>query len=137
MGKQEVYNLQKEHHKYRLLQELSGAVGRNRAVGMERLHHAVFGDEAKDKINGTRKLRTLITELRRDGIPICSASNTDGGGYYLASAGSELEDYCRRIRSRALKLLKMESNLRNMALPSLLHQIQLNLDFKEAGNAGS
>lgn len=125
----------KEYRKYRLLQELSGAVGKNRAVGMERLNRAVFGKDLQDKINGTRRLRTLVTELRRDGVPICSVSTAEGGGYYLASAGSELEDYCRRIRGQALKKLRMEANLRKMALPVLLHQIQLNLDMENPEDA--
>lgn len=122
-------NTAKESQKYRLLQAMSGAVGKSRAVGMERLHQAVFGKPLADKINGTRRLRTLVTELRRDGVPICSVSNASGGGYYLASASSDLEDYCRRIRGQALKKLRMEANLRKMALPTLLHQIQLNLDM--------
>ena len=128
---------QKDYQKYRLLQELSGAVGKSRAVGMERLHRAVYGKPLTDKINGTRALRRLVTELRRDGVPICSVSNASGGGYYLASASSDLEDYCRRIRGQALKKLKMEANLRKMALPALLHQIQLNLDmdYTEVANA--
>lgn len=120
---------QKESRKLRLMSELSGRTGKSKAVDMGVLYERVFGEQySSNKINGTRKLRELITELRKEGVPICSVSTRDGGGYYLASAGSDLEDYCSRIRSRALKLLKMESDLRKVALPSLLHQIQLNLD---------
>lgn len=120
---------QKESRKLRLMSELSGRTGKSKAVDMGELYERVFGEPySSNKINGTRKLRQLITELRKEGVPICSVSTKDGGGYYLASAGSDLEDYCSRIRSRALKLLKMESDLRKVALPSLLHQIQLNLD---------
>jgi hypothetical protein len=119
----------KETLKYRVLSALSGRTGRSRAVDMGELYESVFGETyASHKINGTRKLRTLITELRREGVPICSVSTASGGGYYLASVGSELDDYCKRVRQRALKLLKMESNLRKISMPKLLHQIQLNLD---------
>ena len=127
----------KDAQKYRLMSILSGRTGRSRAVDMGELYEAVFGETyASHKINGTRKLRQLVTELRSEGVPICSVSTKSGGGYYLASAGSELDDYCRRIRMRALKLLKMESKLRKTALPKLLHQIQLNLDEAEVSNDG-
>lgn len=125
----------RDHYKLRLMSELAGRTGRSRAVDMGELFESVFGEGYTSKINGTRKLRSLITELRKEGVPICSVSTKDGGGYYLASAGSELEDYCSRIRSRALKLLKMEGDLRKMSLPSLLHQIQLNLDTEEVPHA--
>lgn len=126
----------RDRQKMRLMSELSGRAGKTRTVSMNDLHEAVFGEPCGDKINGTRRLRSLITELRREGVPVCSVSTSEGGGYYLASAGSELEDYCARIRTQALKKLKMEANLRRVALPELLHQIQLNLDFsEEAANA--
>lgn len=120
----------RDSYKLRLMSELASRAGRGRAMSMGELYEAVYGEPYEDKINGTRRLRHLITELRREGVPICSASTKEGGGYYLASAGSELDDYCSRLRSRALKLLAMESNLRKVTLPSLLHQIQLNLGME-------
>jgi hypothetical protein len=65
-------------------------------------------------------LRAIITRLRRQGLPICSQSRTAGGGYYLAAAGSELEDYCKRLRKKALKGLCIEALLRQTTLPELL-----------------
>ena len=120
----------RDNQKLKLMTEISGRIGRSRAIGMGELYEIVFEEPYESRINGTRKLRSLVTELRKEGIPICSVSSSGGGGYYLASAGSDLDDYCRRIRTRALKLLQMESKLRKTALPTLLHQIQLDLGME-------
>lgn len=119
---------QREALKGRLLAVLTRHPGRARAIGMGALHEAVFKEGYRGgKINGTRMLRKLITELREDGVPICSAATPDGGGYYLATAGSDLDDYCRNLRCQALKKLKLESTLRRRTLPQLVSEIQLNL----------
>lgn len=113
--------------KNRLLAVLTRHIGKNRAIGMARLYEEVFGEAWSDKINDTRKLRSLITELRKEGVPICSTPSQTGGGYYLASAGSELEAYCSKLRTSALKKLALEAKLRNMTLPELLGQLTLSL----------
>lgn len=111
----------------KLLAVLSRHVGRHRAVGMDVLYESVFGETAGSKINGTRALRKMITSLRQSGVPIASCSSRDGGGYYLAAAGSELEDYLRRLRARAVRALALESRIRNISLDELVGQVQLNL----------
>ena len=113
--------------KNRLLATLSRHIGRGKAIGMAALYEEVFQEEWQDKVNDTRKLRELITELRREGVPICSAMTKEGGGYYLASAGSELEAYCSKLRTAALKKLALEAKLRRMTLPELLGQLTLSL----------
>lgn len=113
--------------KNRLLAVLTRHIGKSRAIGMARLYEEVFGEAWSDKINDTRKLRSLITELRKEGVPICSTTLQTGGGYYLASAGSELEAYCSKLRTSALKKLALEAKLRNMTLPELLGQLTLSL----------
>ncbi|RJP59024.1 MAG: hypothetical protein C4549_02755, partial [Deltaproteobacteria bacterium] len=75
------------------------------------------------------------TILRQDGVPICSISSPNGGGYYLAGVGSELEDYLGRIRRRALKSLWMESKVRRIGLAELLGQMQMNLG-QRTGDGG-
>ena len=118
----------------KLLKTLSAHHGRARAISMHALHQAVFGSPIEDKINGTRRLRKIVTGLRREGIPICSVSDKDGGGYFLASAGSDLEDHCRRLRAQALRKLAIEAKLRKMALPELLGQISVALARPDAGS---
>lgn len=133
MAKNKITNLQKGGHmikdnvKGKLLYILSRHIGKGRTIGMAQLYEAVFGKHCGDRINGTRIIRKLITELRREGVPICSDTSMEGGGYYLASAGGELDKYCMRLRIRALKILKMEATLRNITLPELLGQLTLNI----------
>lgn len=117
----------KERYKTKLLQVLARHIGRGRSIGMAQLYEEVFGEPCRDKLNEARIIRKLVTELRRQGVPICSDTSMEGGGYYLASAGGELENYCMRLRIRALKILKMEATLRNMTLPELLGQLNLNV----------
>ncbi len=109
----------------RLMTELSKHVGQPHAIGMGELYFAVFRREWKNRINDTRRLRTLITLLRREGVPICSVSDNSGGGYYLASVGSDLENYCQRITNRGLKILAQAAKLRKVTLPKLLGQLAL------------
>lgn len=109
--------------KAKLLQELTQHPGRHRAIGMGELYEIVFSRRYEHRINDTRELRHYISALRREGVPILSC----GEGYYLASSVSELDDYCRRIRLRALRVLTQEAKLRRVSLPHLLGQIQLNL----------
>jgi hypothetical protein len=121
-----------EKYKYKLLTILVKHVGSANAIKMPVLHEEVFGEPPKTKISGTRKLRYLINDLRKEGNPICSSSNKDNPGYYIAAAGSELENFLKRIRMRALKVLKLESTIRKIALPQLLNEITLNLEERRS-----
>jgi len=118
---------EQERYKARLLAVLSRHIGKARAISMAELYRLVFEKEPKDKITGTREIRQIITELRKEGVPICSSTEQTGGGYYLASVGSDLEVYCKKLRQRALRALAMEAKLRRLTLPQLIGQIQLNL----------
>jgi hypothetical protein len=122
-------------HQLRLLKILGHHPGKNRAIGAGALFEAVYGIESKDKIRDTRKLRELITAMRNEGYPICSTSDGEGGGYYLASAGSELDDHCSRIHARAMRLLVMEARLRKVSLPGLVGQISMALAREQPGSA--
>lgn len=112
----------------KVLMVLTRHVGANRAISMGELYRQVYNKDFANKINDTRNLRILVTQLRKEGVPILSVSDKEGGGYYLASAGSELEGYCKRLRSMALKKLAQEARMRNIGLPALLGQIVLNLE---------
>lgn len=115
----------------RVLQVLALHVGREHAIDMGELFTRVFGKAVSHKINESRELRTLITALRRKGIPIGSTSKTNGGGYYLVRASSELDEYCATLRQRALRALVMEARLRKIGMPELLGQMQMNLKGTE------
>lgn len=72
-----------------------------------------------------RALRTLITELRNDGMAICGTPET---GYFIAETAEELQETCAFLRSRALRSLHLEARLKKIPLAQLLGQMQLDLN---------
>jgi hypothetical protein len=122
----------RDAHRARLLTELSRHVGEVNAIGMAELHEAVFGGTWHHRINDTKKLRELITAMRNEGVPICSVPSSCGGGYYLASAGSELRGYTERDKKRALRILSRVSRIEKISLPELLGQMRLRMEGCDA-----
>ncbi len=127
MSKKKLSKEKREKLKAQMLMVLSKHIGKSNPIRMADLYKEVFKKEPKDNIQTTRIIRTLITELRKEGVPVCSSMKSSLGGYYLANAGSELDDYLNRLRNRALRALVVEANLRKMTLPQLIGQIQLKL----------
>jgi hypothetical protein len=122
----------------RLFFELIKHIGEKNAIGMAELYEIVFMKKWSNRINDTRALRHLITSLRNEGVAICSVSDRSGGGYYLASAGSEINDYLRRLERRALKILARISKIKKVTLPEYLGQMRLHMletKEKEASDA--
>ena len=117
----------------RLYGELTSHIGEANAIGMAELHETVFDRPWHNRINDTRDLRHLITDLRAEGVPICSTTSQDGGGYYLAAAGSELVDYIRRAERRALSILKRNARIKKITLPNYLGQIKLGMEVGDDG----
>lgn len=122
---------EKEIFKSRLLMVMPQHIGKSKSIGMGELYQAVFGEPWKHRINDTRRLRKVITELRREGVPLVSSASRFDGGYYLASAGSELADFCEKLRHRALKILSMEAQIRKISLNQLVGQLRLDLEAME------
>lgn len=60
-----------------------------------------------------REITSQIERERRDGHPICAASG-DNPGYYLAADAEELENYCERLKGRAVELFKTRQSLVNI-----------------------
>lgn len=129
MDQKIVDKLAREQLKSRLLMELTRHIGRGRAVGMGELFQAVFDKDWVNRINDTRQLRRLITELRNGAQPqpICSVCCSLAPGYYLASAGSELAEYVGKIKKTALKKLALAAKLEKIPLPELLGQMAMNM----------
>lgn len=59
---------------------------------------------------GIRQITGQIEKERREGRPICATMGKDPG-YYLAADDAELNDYCDRLKGRALELLKTRQAL--------------------------
>jgi len=128
----------KKERRGAILAALTGHIGEPNAIGMGELYEQVFGEPWKNRINDTRALRKAITDLREEGVPVCSVATSYGGGYYLAAAGSELTEYMRRNERLALKKLMRNARMKKISLPDYLGQMRLNMvsigggDGKEA-----
>jgi len=125
MSRKKMTEQEKQRRITRILMIMSGHVGRGKKVGMGKLYEQVFEETYAHRINDTRPLRKLIDELQNDGSPILS----DCDGYWWAATPAELERYCVRRRGSALRILKKESNMRNIAMPELVGQLLI--DFKK------
>ena len=121
----------------KILMILSRHVGIEKSLDMGELYTRVFDEPYSHKINHTRRLRTIITALRQKGVPIGSTAAKNGGGYYIVRAGSELDEYCGRLRRAALRKLFMESKLRKISMGELLGQMRLNFCRGSAGTHSS
>lgn len=121
---------QEETQRYRekTLSLLSEHIGETNAVGMAELYEAVYDRPWSNRINDTRALRKVVTDLRAVGVPICSVASSISGGYYLAAAGSELKSYLRRSEKRALLILMRNSRIKKISLPEYLGQMKLNME---------
>lgn len=111
-----------------ILAALTAHIGEPNAIGMGELYEQVYGESWKNRINDTRALRKAITDLREEGVPVCSVAASYGGGYYLAAAGSELAGYLRRSERRALLILKRNAKIKKISLPDYLGQMKLNME---------
>ncbi len=121
--------LEKERARARLLTVMTRHVGASRAIGMGELYSLIFGKEWRNRQNDTRALRKLITDARREGIPICSrCCGTGTYGYFLAAAGSEMTDYIERLVKQGLKKLVQAARLKKISLPELLGQMALEVE---------
>lgn len=69
-----------------------------------------------------RQVRSLVSDLRMDGIAVCGTPKT---GYYIASTPEELDETCQFLRHRAMHSLQLESRLRNVPMPDLLGQLHV------------
>lgn len=57
-----------------------------------------------------RDLTEQVEKERRQGHPICAASG-ENPGYYIAADAEELENYCNRLKGRAIELFKTRQAL--------------------------
>lgn len=101
-------------NKHDVLTVLYRHIGSEKGITAEQLGHQL-GTE-------TRAVRTLVTELRMDGIAVCGHPRH---GYFIAASPEELERTCDFLRSRALHSLVLESALRKLPLAELLGQLRL------------
>ena len=116
-----------EERKSKLMAEMVQHIGGHNAISMAALYQLVYGQQWKNMVNDTRKIRQLVTKLREEGVPICSSKRLNNSGYYLAAAGSELTDYTRRSERSALGILARNAKIKKISLPDYMGQLRLEL----------
>ena len=120
----------------RVSEVLMDHVGVENAIPMAALYEKVFGERIRDKINDTRHLRRVITDLRFQGRRVAEVRSRTGGGYYLARSRHEIAQFIERRKHEAIKKLKMVAALERVSLPALCGQMSLNLSPTEDGDDG-
>ena len=111
-----------------ILSILTHHIGKANAIGMGELYYKVFGEPYENRINDTRRLRTILKHMKNDGTAICSCCSSNGGGYYLAAADSERDDYYRQIFMNAVGRLARLGHQRKMSRQELSAQTVLLLE---------
>jgi len=127
MARKKMTAEEREKYRARVLAILTRHIGEEKAIDMGALYCRVFEQDWRHKINDTRKLRSIITELRHEGCLIGEVRRRNRGGYYLARSASELNAFFDRRIHEALKKLRMISNMKKIGLPEMLGQMTLNL----------
>ncbi len=108
-----------------VLEALRKHEGSSSGIRAEDLAREITGD---DNPVALRTLRTHITALRMQGVPICGHPNT---GYYLAGSAADITSTCAFLRSRAMTSLLQEARLKRISLPRLLGQMLLDTEPAE------
>lgn len=117
-----------EAARMRLYMVMMQHVGPSKKIGMGELFELVFpGETWTHRINDTRRLRDLVTEMRRDGQPVMSDSSATNGGYWIAASSSEVNEWCNRMTAKALSILKRISSIKKVSLPDYVGQLHLDL----------
>lgn len=99
-----------------LLNILSSRRGQDNGIHVDRL--ALITGQTP------RTLRTLISQLRAEGVAICGKPET---GYFIAETPEELDQFCiKYLEARAMHSLKLSSRLRKIPLPVLAGQLFIN-----------
>ena len=101
-------------NKHQLVAVLARHVGADHGISVQALAAALD--------DHPRRVRSLVSELRAEGMAICGHPST---GYFVAATAEELERTCQFLRSRAMHSLILESQLRRMPLPDLIGQLHL------------
>lgn len=53
-----------------------------------------------------RQLTKAIEAERRAGFPICANCDSEQAGYYKPANNEELEEYCNKLKHRAIEIFK-------------------------------
>jgi len=83
-----------------------------------------------NKYNQSRIVRSVIRQLRFEGVPIGHACGTNGG-YFYADDQKELDETADLVHRRAVSSLQLERELRRINVGELLQQLEIELNNDE------
>lgn len=109
-----------------LLAVLSGHIGAENGISVERLAWRLFGPGATAR--DQRRIRHLVVELRRDGHHVCA---DPAHGYYIAENDDELDSTCKFLLARAMTSLTQISAMKRVSMPDLAGQFRIPLEERE------
>ncbi len=104
-------------------------------ITMIELHHRSSGEVIVPwrKYDQTRITRSIIEQLRREGVPVGNRSGSEGG-YFLARNDEELKPTINVFHARAMSSLGQEAALKRMPFEELLRQYELELQQETEAN---
>ncbi|MFW2440915.1 MAG: hypothetical protein ACN4GR_16285 [Arenicellales bacterium] len=80
-----------------------------------------------EKYNQSRAVRSVIRQLRFEGVPIGHCNS----GYFLAKDQKELDETADLIQRRAVSSLQLVRELRRINVGELLQQLEIELNNEE------
>lgn len=118
--------------KRRVRRILGDCKGPDHAITMEELARRAKGEHTipGKRYDQSRIIRSVVRELRQEGMAICNRYG-HGGGYFVAASDEDIDDTCRVLHSRALSSLEIERDLRRINVGALLEQLELELNNPE------
>ncbi|WP_454908412.1 hypothetical protein [Variovorax gossypii] len=104
-----------------LLAELQSHIGKENGVHVDEMVRRITG-QLTDADMHARRVRSLVTELRKQGFQICA---TPSEGYFVAATAEELDETCTFLYDRAMTTLMQISRMKGIAMPDLRGQLHL------------
>jgi len=77
---------------------------------------------------GERRIRKIVQHLILDHRQPIGSSSSSAKGYYWINDIKEMESNFRKLRSRALIILKRAATIKHIGMDEMLDQIKIDLD---------
>lgn len=104
-----------------VLAELQHHIGKANGIHVRELVQRITGELLDAEVQ-QRRIRHIVTELRKEGHHVCA---TPAEGYYIAANADELNETCSFLYDRAMTSLTQVSRMKQIALPDLRGQLHL------------
>jgi len=118
----------REHLLANLRHVLRGHQGPDNTISMRDAFEAITGEVVIPgrRYDQTRIVRSLVEQLRREGVPVGFRGGPDGG-YFVARSDEELAETLAIFHARALSSFRQEAALKRITFGELLEQYALEL----------